>query len=87
MLKYLHKGLFLGLLLLAGGARAEISEDYKVVLLTENFPPFNMAIDDKNFARDDSIDGISADIVREMFESGELQELLSDKGEPFKNAA
>ncbi len=27
------------------------------------------------------------DIVREMFESGELQELLSDKGVPFKNAA
>ena len=26
-----------------------------------------MAVDDKNFARDDGIDGISADIVREMF--------------------
>ena len=38
-----------------------------MVLLTENFPPFNMAVDDKNFARDDGIDGISADIVREMF--------------------
>ena len=67
MLKYLHKALFLGLLVVAGGARAEISEDYKMILLTENFPPFNMAIDDKNFARDDSIDGISADIVREVF--------------------
>lgn len=27
------------------------------------------------------------DIVREMFESGELQDLLADKGVPFKNAA
>lgn len=38
-----------------------------MVVLTENFPPFNMAVDDKNFARDDGIDGISAEIVREMF--------------------
>ena len=67
MLKYLHKGLLCGLLLLAGGAHAELSDDYKVILLTENFPPFNMAIDEKNFARDDNIDGISADLVREVF--------------------
>ena len=67
MLKYLHKGLLCGLLLLAGGAHAELSDDYKVILLTENFPPFNMAIDEKSFARDDNIDGISADLVREVF--------------------
>lgn len=67
MLKILKKSLFLALLCAAGLARAELPADYKVVLLTENFPPFNMAVDDKNFARDDSIDGISADIVREMF--------------------
>jgi polar amino acid transport system substrate-binding protein len=67
MLNNLKKGLALGLFLLAGGAHAELSEDYKVILLTENFPPFNMAIDEKNFARDDNIDGISADIAREMF--------------------
>lgn len=67
MLKYLQKGLFFAVLLLAGVAHAELDQDYKVVLLTENFPPFNMAIDDKNFARDDGIDGISADLVREMF--------------------
>jgi len=66
MLKYLHKGLLCGLLLLAGGAHAELSDDYKVILLTENFPPFNMAIDEKNFARDDNIDGISADLVRPL---------------------
>lgn len=67
MLKHLHKGLFLAACLLAGMAHAELEQDYKVILLTENFPPFNMAIDDKNFARDDGIDGISADLVREMF--------------------
>jgi len=38
-----------------------------VVLLTENFPPFNMAVDDRDFARDEAIDGLSADLVREMF--------------------
>ena len=67
MLKLKTCGLFIGLLLGAATARADLPADYKVVLLTENFPPFNMAVDDKNFARDEGIDGISADIVREMF--------------------
>ena len=67
MLKTLKKSLFVALFMLCGSAQAELPHDYKVVLLTENFPPFNMAVDDKNFARDDGIDGISADIVREMF--------------------
>lgn len=66
MIEYL-KSAVLSCLLLCGTAQAELASDYEVVLLTENFPPFNMAVDDKNFARDDSIDGISADIVREMF--------------------
>ena len=52
-------------LLLAGAARAETdSSDYSVVLLTENFPPYNMAINGKNFAQEDSIDGIAVDIVK-----------------------
>ncbi len=37
------------------------------MLLTENFPPFNMAEDGKNYAADARIHGINADIVREMF--------------------
>ena len=77
MLKNLRKVLFLGLLFVAGAARAELSEDYKVVLLTENFPPFNMAIDDKNFARDEGIDGISADLVREVFKRAGIGYTLS----------
>ncbi|MBB1608510.1 MULTISPECIES: ABC transporter substrate-binding protein [Pseudomonas] len=54
-------------LLLAGTVHAEISPDYSMVLLTENFPPYNMAINGKNFAQEDNIDGIAVDIVREMY--------------------
>ncbi|KAF1066684.1 MAG: hypothetical protein GAK45_01851 [Pseudomonas citronellolis] len=56
-----------GALLLAGAARAETDSDYSMVLLTENFPPYNMAINGKNFAQEDNIDGIAVDIVREMY--------------------
>ena len=38
-----------------------------IVLLTENFPPFNMAVDGKNFAQESSIDGIAAEVVRATF--------------------
>ncbi|WP_275546811.1 MULTISPECIES: substrate-binding periplasmic protein [unclassified Pseudomonas] len=55
------------LMVLAGAARAEVDPDYTVVLLTENFPPYNMAINGKNFAQEDNIDGIAVDIVQEMF--------------------
>ncbi|MFI8741844.1 substrate-binding periplasmic protein [Stutzerimonas zhaodongensis] len=55
------------LLLMATAARAELPDDYKMVLLTENFPPFNMAADGKNYAADRNISGINAEIVREMF--------------------
>ena len=77
MLKTLKIGLLFGLAMAACAARAELPEDYKVVLLTENFPPFNMAVDDKNFARDDGIDGISADIVREMFKRAGIKYSLT----------
>jgi len=60
------------LLLLCAHARAELPEDYRVVLLTENFPPFNMAEDAKNYAADGKIHGINADIVREMFRRAKL---------------
>ncbi|MET1079615.1 MAG: ABC transporter substrate-binding protein [Pseudomonas sp.] len=67
MFNLFKRTFWLGLALTAATAHAELPASYKVVLLTENFPPFNMAVDDKNFARDDGIDGISADVVREMF--------------------
>ena len=77
MLKLLKNGLLFGLILGACAARAELPADYKIVLLTENFPPFNMAVDDKNFARDDGIDGISAEIVREMFKRADIKYTLT----------
>ena len=52
-------------LLSAGAVRAE--EPASLVLLTENFPPYNMAEGGKNFARDDKISGIAVELVREMF--------------------
>jgi polar amino acid transport system substrate-binding protein len=55
------------LMLMAASVRAALPDDYKVVLLTENFPPFNMAEDGKNYAADRNVTGINADIVREMF--------------------
>ena len=55
------------LMVLAGAVRAEVDPNYTVVLLTENFPPYNMAINGKNFAQEDNIDGIAVDVVREMF--------------------
>jgi polar amino acid transport system substrate-binding protein len=54
-------------LLLISSARAADSSTTELVLLTENFPPYNMAKNGKNFAQDENINGIAVDIVREMF--------------------
>ncbi len=61
------------LLLLCAHAHAALPDDYRVVLLTENFPPFNMAEDGKNYAADARIHGINADIVREMFRRANIR--------------
>lgn len=66
-LKLIRKIILFGFFIITVNVHSAALEDYKVVLFTENFPPFNMAVDGKNFAHNDSIDGISADIVREMF--------------------
>ncbi|MFJ7316179.1 substrate-binding periplasmic protein [Pseudomonas sp. NPDC098747] len=55
-------------LLLINSVRAENSPDTDLVLLTENFPPYNMAKNGKNFAQGENINGIATDIVREMFQ-------------------
>ncbi len=57
----------MALLLGATTARAELADDYRLILLTENFPPFNMAADRKNYATENNVHGINADIVRELF--------------------
>lgn len=77
MLRTLKAIAVLGLTIAACSAKAELPADYKMVLLTENLPPFNMAVDDKNFARDDGIDGISAEIVRAMFKRANIQYTLT----------
>ena len=67
----------LATLLRVGGAGAETDPDYSMVLLTENFPPYNMAINGKNFAQEDNIDGIAVDIVREMFKRAGIKYSLT----------
>lgn len=67
----MFKGIVLALTsaaaLLLGTARADIAPAYSMVLLTENFPPYNMAIDGKNFAQENNINGIAVEIVRQTF--------------------
>ncbi|MEJ5058488.1 MULTISPECIES: substrate-binding periplasmic protein [unclassified Pseudomonas] len=46
--------------------------DTDIVLLTENFPPYNMAKNGKNFAQGENIDGIATDIVREIFKRTDI---------------
>ncbi len=77
MYKRLLLALASTLLVLAGSARAEVDPDYSVVLLTENFPPYNMAINGKNFAQEDNIDGIAVDIVKEMFKRAGIKYSLT----------
>lgn len=57
--------------------RADVDEHFKIVLLTENYPPYNMSINDKNFARGDNIDGVSTDIIREVFKRAGINYALT----------
>ncbi|MEN2397745.1 substrate-binding periplasmic protein [Pseudomonas halotolerans] len=61
-------------LILAGTVRAA---DTSLVLLTENFPPYNMAKNGKNFAQDENIHGIAVDIVREIFKRADISYSLT----------
>lgn len=45
---------------------AEAAPNY-LHLLTENFPPYNMAKNGKNFAQGENVEGIAVDILRETF--------------------
>jgi len=77
MLKRLLFALASTFVVLAGSARAEVDPNYTVVLLTENFPPYNMAINGKNFAHEENIDGIAVDVVQEMFKRAGVKYNLS----------
>ena len=72
MLKRLLLVLASASLLFINGAHAEDSPDTDLVLLTENFPPYNMAKNGKNFAQDENINGIATDIVREIFKRADI---------------
>ena len=67
MFKRLLLALASASLLLAVSARAEEATTDSIVLLTENFPPYNMATNGKNFAKDENLNGIAVELVREMF--------------------
>lgn len=69
--------LLMVLILSASVARAELPADYKIILLTENFLPFNMAADLKNYATEEGVQGINADIVRELFKRAKLDYSLT----------
>ncbi|AJE13713.1 MULTISPECIES: substrate-binding periplasmic protein [Stutzerimonas] len=62
---------------LLGCTLAHAEPTPRIDLLTENFPPYNMAEDGKNFARDEHISGIAADIVREMFQRAGIEYTLT----------
>jgi polar amino acid transport system substrate-binding protein len=72
MLKRLLLVLASASLLFISGAHAAESPDTDLVLLTENFPPYNMAKNGKNFAQGENINGIAVDIVREMFKRADI---------------
>ena len=72
MLKRLLLALASTSLLFIGTAQAADSPDTDIVLLTENFPPYNMAKNGKNFAQGENIDGIATDIVREIFKRTDI---------------
>ncbi|MES2821866.1 MAG: ABC transporter substrate-binding protein [Pseudomonadota bacterium] len=56
---------------IASHAHADESTS-RIELLTENFPPYNMAVDGKNFAREEQLSGVAVDIVREMFKRAQV---------------
>ena len=57
---------------LASTAFAADTSNPSIVLLTENFPPYNMAKNGKNFAQNDKIEGIAVDILRETFKRADI---------------
>ena len=64
------------LALMLGTTLVQASSE-RLTLLTESYPPFNMSIDDRNFARGDGIDGISTDIVREVMRRADMEYSLT----------
>lgn len=72
MLKRLRFALASASLLFVNAVHAADNPNTDMVLLTENFPPYNMAKNGKNFAQGENIDGIATDIVREIFKRADI---------------
>lgn len=66
-LKHLLAAALAAGLLFSGAASAALPPGYKIQLLTENYPPFNMAEGGKNFAREENLRGFAVDVLRETF--------------------
>jgi polar amino acid transport system substrate-binding protein len=72
MFKRLLPALVSSTMWLASTAFAADTSNPSIVLLTENFPPYNMAKNGKNFAQNDNIEGIAVDILRETFKRADI---------------
>ncbi|WP_019411752.1 substrate-binding periplasmic protein [Pseudomonas psychrophila] len=59
-------------MLLVSSVFAAQAERPSLVLLTENFPPYNMAKNGKNFAQNQNLEGIAVDILRETFKRADI---------------
>lgn len=73
-------------LLLVGTTQARAES---LVLLTENLPPFNMAVSGGNFARDEGVSGISSETMRLVCQRAaiECQQILRFPWERVYNQA
>lgn len=71
------KRALLGLLAVGLLSQPVQAEQAKIILSTENFPPYNMATNGKNFAREDSIEGIAVEVVQEMFKRAGVEYYLA----------
>ena len=56
-----------GTMCLASSAYSAQAPGTPLVLLTENFPPYNMAKNGKNFAQNQNLEGIAVEVLRETF--------------------
>lgn len=59
--------------ILALSCGLSIARAAPLVLLTENLPPFNMSASGTNYARDDSVTGINAEILRAVCERAQVE--------------
>lgn len=72
MFKPLLLALATSALCLTSAVFAADTSRYSLVLLTENFPPYNMAKNGKNFAQNQNLEGIAVEVLRETFKRADI---------------